>query len=147
MGDYDGALEQVEGIRRVLWNEQEKLFHHIAIEEPKEFNDISFWGGGNGWCAMAMAKLIDELPDDRNSDQQKIIGYCTDLLDGLLKHLRPSGLFYDKITVNNFEETALPGMVAFTIYTGIESGWLDPSYKEKADIMRAAVHVRVQPKL
>lgn len=143
MGDYDEAIHQIEGIRDVLWNKEEKLFHHIRIQETMEFKDASFWGGGNGWCAAAMAQVINFLPEERKSDKQKLIRYCTDLLDGCIGHQLGSGLLYDKITEPNFEESTLPAMLAYTIYTGIKSGWLDSSYKIGADKMRRSVYANV----
>ncbi len=143
MGDYDDAVQQIEGIRDLLWNKDEKLFHHIRIQESGEFKDASFWGGGNGWCAAAMAQVIDLLPKNRKENKQKLIGYCTDLLDGCIANLLPSGLLYDKITMPNFEESTLPAMLAYTIYTGIRSGWLADSYLGPADKMRRAVYANV----
>lgn len=143
MGDYDEAIHQIEGIRNLLWNKDEKLFHHIRIQETMEFKDPSFWGGGNGWCAVAMAQVINFLPDERKTDKQKLVKYCTDLLDGCIANQLPSGLLYDKITEPNFEESTLPAMLAYTIYTAIKSGWLDPSYKIPADKMRRAVYDNV----
>ncbi len=52
-------------------------------------------------------------------------------------------MFYDFITEPNFEETALGCMLAFTIYQGVGSGWLDPSYLPAADRMRAAAYANV----
>lgn len=143
MKDYDEAMHQIEGIRSLLWNEEEKLFHHIRIQETMEFRDKSFWGGGNGWCAAGMAQVINLLPAEREADRQKLIGYCTDLLDGCIANQLPGGLLYDKITEPNFEETTLPAMLAYTIYTGIASGWLDASYMVSADKMRVAVYANV----
>ena len=143
MGDYDEAIHQIVGIRDLLWNEDQKLFHHIRIQETMEFKDPSFWGGGNGWCAAAMMQVINILPGERKTDKQKLIKYCTDVLDGCIANQLPSGLFYDKITEPNFEESTLPAMLAYTIYTAIKSGWLDPSYKIPADKMRHAVYANV----
>lgn len=36
MGDFDEAIHQIEGIRDLLWNKEEKLFHHISIQETME---------------------------------------------------------------------------------------------------------------
>lgn len=143
MGDYDEAIFQIEGLRDLLWNEEEKLFHHIRIQETGEFKDKSFWGGGNGWCAAAMAQVIDLLPAERENDKKKLIKYCTDLLDGCIAHQLPGGLFYDKITEPNFEETTLPAMLAYSIYTGVRSGWLDASYLDPAEKMRSAIYRNV----
>lgn len=143
MGDYDEAMRQIEGIRDVLWNSENKLFHHIRIQETGEFKDPSFWGGGNGWCAAAMAQVIDVLPKERKADKQKLVKYYTDLLDGCIAHQLSSGLFYDKITQPNFEETTLPAMLSYSIYTGVNSGWLDAGYLVPADKMRNAVYANV----
>ena len=143
MGNYDEAMFQIEAIRRVLWNEDEKLFHHIRIEETGEWRHKFFWGGGVGWCAMAMATVIDLLPEDREADKQKLMQYTTDVLDGCISNQLPNGMFYDFITEPNFEETALGCMLAFTIYTGVESGWLDKTYLVPADKMRATAYANV----
>ena len=45
MGDFDEAIAQIEGIRRVLWNGDKKLFHHMRIEETGVYKDLDFWGG------------------------------------------------------------------------------------------------------
>jgi rhamnogalacturonyl hydrolase YesR len=143
MGDYDEAIHQIEGIRDVLWNSEKKLFHHIRIQETGEFKDPSFWGGGNGWCAAAMAQVIDLLPTERKDDKKRLIGYCTDLLDGCIANQLSGGLLYDKITEPNFEESTLPAMLAYTIYKAVKSGWLDSSYLVPADKMRKAVYANV----
>jgi len=143
MGDYDEAMHQVEGIRDLLWNSEKKLFHHIRTEETGKYGDISFWGGGNGWCAAAMAQIINTLPTDRKSNKQKLIRYCTDLLDGCIANQLQSGLFYDKITEPNFEESTLAAMLAYTIYTGVKAGWLNSSYLVAANKMRSAVYSKV----
>jgi len=143
MGDYNEAIRQIEGIRDVLWNKEAKLFHHIRIQETGEFKDPSFWGGGNGWCAAAMVQVINLLPAERKEDKQKLIAYCTDLLDGCIANQLPSGLLYDKITEPNFEESTLPAMLAYCIYTAVKSGWLNKSYLIPADKMRKAVYLKV----
>jgi rhamnogalacturonyl hydrolase YesR len=143
MGDYDEAIRQIEGIRDVLWNSEKKLFHHIRIQETGEFKDRSFWGGGNGWCAAAMVQVINLLPPERKADKQKLIGYCTDLLDGCIANQLPGGRLYDKITEPNFEESTLPAMLAYSIYTAVKSGWLNNSYLVPADKMRRAVCANV----
>ena len=143
MGDFDEVMAQIEGIRRILWNEKEKLFHHIRIEETGEYKDLDFWGGGNGWCAAAMAQIIEIIPEDRISDKQKLIRYYTELIDGCLTHQLPNGLFYDNITDANFEETTLPAMLAYSIYTGVQAGWLDSKYLRPAEKMRAVVYANI----
>lgn len=143
MGNYDEALFQIEAIRRVLWNEEMKLFHHIRIEETGQWRHKFFWGGGVGWCAAAMATVSDLLPADCEADKKKLRTYTADVLDGCIAHQLPNGMFYDFITEPNFEETTLGCMLAYTIYKSVDAGWLDESYLVAADKMRAAAYANI----
>jgi unsaturated rhamnogalacturonyl hydrolase len=143
MGKFDESISQIEGLRKFLWDDEKKLFYHIYDEEKNEFVDKYHWGGGNGWCAAGMAQIIEILPVDKNKEKQKIIGYCKDLIDGCLKYQLSDGLFYDRIDEKSFIETNLSQMLAYTIYKGIKAGWLDKSYKTKADKMREAAHSKI----
>lgn len=143
MGDFDEAMFQIEGLRTILWNPEMKLFRHIRNHETGVYQDSTYWGGGNGWCAAAMTQIIDLLPSERVDDKNKLIQYCTDLLDGCLQWQLPNGLFYDQITIPNFEEATLPMMLAYSIYTGVKSGWLSEDYLKAADKMRSAAYSKV----
>lgn len=143
MGDYDEAIKQIDGMRECLWDKDKKLFRHIWNDSLNTLEDKSYWGGGNGWCAAGMAMVVNELPKGKEKERQKVIGYVKEVIDGCLVFQRPNGLFYDKITEPNFEETNLGQMLAFTIYTGIASGWLDKSYKVAADKMRSASYSKI----
>jgi len=143
MGDFDGAIKQIEGFRKYMWDNEKKLFYHIYDEEKNEYVDKSHWGGGNGWCAAGMAQIIELLPENKANEKKILVGYCTELIDGCINYQLEDGLFYDKIDEKNFEETNLAQMLAYTIYKGIKAGWLDKSYKAKADKMREAAHSKI----
>jgi rhamnogalacturonyl hydrolase YesR len=116
MGDCDDAMHQLQGLRDFLWDPEVKLFHHGYSWDLNAIIDSSYWGGGNGWTAAAMAQLYEILPDERKADKATVKKYTEELLDGCLNYMLPSGLFYDKITEPNFEETNLGCMLAYTIY-------------------------------
>jgi len=143
MGDYDEALRQIEGMRESLWDKDARLFRHIWDEEKRKFDDKSHWGGGNGWNAAGMAQVIGALPKEREADRRKVIGYVKELIDGCLPHQRADGFFYDKIDEPNFVETNLGQMLAYAIYKGVHSGWLDKSYLKAADKMRNAAYSKI----
>ena len=143
MGDYKEALFQLEGMRTTHWDASKKLLRHIYDDEKKFWNDSSHWGGGNGWNVAAMAQLIELLPNEMIAEKQRVIAYCTELLDGCIAYMRPDGFFYDKIDEPNFVETNLGNMLAYTIYKGIKAGWLDKKYLVSADKMRAATYTKI----
>ena len=139
MGDYEEAVKQIEGFRKYLMDPGKKLYYHIWDDEKKEYSRKKFWGGGNGWTAAGIAKILRLLPAEQSELRNRMIAYGKEVIGGCLAYMRPDGLFHDFVDEStSFVETNLAQMLAFAIYSGIKDGWLDPSYKSKADTMRLA---------
>lgn len=139
MGHYDEALVQIEGFRKRLWNPQKKLLSHIWDEGKQQFKDKSFWGGGNGWAAAGLARVIRQLPRERHRDRERLATFAREIVDGCLACQRPDGLFHDVVDdPKTFVETNLSQMLAYAIYEGVAGGWLAASYLAKADRLRDA---------
>jgi rhamnogalacturonyl hydrolase YesR len=138
-GHYDEALRQIDGFRRRLWDSKKKLLAHIWDDGEKADNRKEYWGGGNGWAAAGLARVIRALPVDRKEDRQRLAAFVTELIDGCLSHQRADGLFHDVVDrPDTFVEANLAQMLAFAIYTGTLGGWLPERYLEAADRMRNA---------
>jgi unsaturated rhamnogalacturonyl hydrolase len=143
-GRLDEAIRQIEGHRRRLWNPQARLLAHIWDEERGRLQDAKFWGGGQGWAAAALARVIRALPEERTTDRTRLAVYLRELLDGCLAHQRPNGLFHDIVDdPSSFEETNLAQMLAYAIYVSARGGWLPREYLVAADRMRAAARSKV----
>jgi len=144
MGNYDEALRQIEGYRKRLWDPEKKLLAHIWDDGEKAQNRKDFWGGGNGWAAAGLARVIRVLPAERKQDREHLAAFATDLIDGCLAHQRPDGLFHDVVDrPDTFLETNLAQMLAFAIYTGILGGWLPERYRAAADRMRTGARAQM----
>ena len=144
MGRYDEALAQVEAFRKRLWNPEIKLLAHIWDDGKKAFTDSGFWGGGQGWAAAGLARMIRLLPPERKADRERLATFATGILDGCLARQRPDGLFHDYVDrPDSFIETNLAQMLAFAIYTGVASGWLPRKYLEPAGRMRQAARAKM----
>jgi unsaturated rhamnogalacturonyl hydrolase len=112
--------------------------------EKKEFVRKDFWGVGNGWTAAGYSRVIHALPDEMKAERDRLIAYTKELVDGCLAYLREDGLYHNIIdNPTSFVETNLSQQLAYTIYKGIKGGWLDTSYKSKADKMREAALSKV----
>ena len=143
-GDSDEAVRQVDGYREYLWDKEKKLFSHIWDDQKKVFTRKDFWGGGNGWSAAGIAKIIDILPKGKDIERKRLIGYTRELLDGCIAYMQPDGLFHDVVDKpQTFVETNLSQMLAYSIYKGVKGGWLEDSYLKAADKMRAAAHSKI----
>lgn len=143
-GKYDEAVKQIDGTMKLLWNNDKRLLSHQWDCEKEVFVRKDCWGVGNGWSAAGITRVIRLLPESMLSEKRKLIRYATDIVDGCLAHFRDDGLFHNIVDdPGTFVETNLSQMMAYSIYRGIKGDWLDDGYKEKADKMRAASHLKV----
>jgi rhamnogalacturonyl hydrolase YesR len=143
-GHCTEAIQQIEGHRKRLWDPAKKLLSHKWDENRQQFGRKAFWGGGNGWAAAALARVIRALPEDRMADRQRLAAYLKELIDGCLAYQRADGLFHDIVDdPNSYVETNLAQMLAFSIYESVRGGWLPVNYLKAADQMRAAARAKV----
>jgi rhamnogalacturonyl hydrolase YesR len=143
-GHYDEALKQVEGLRKLLWNKDDKLFSHIWDDAKHDFGRKDFWGVGNGWAAAGMTRIIKALPAKMQTEKKRLAGYVRDVIDGCLRYQRKDGFFHDVVNKPaSFVEINLAQMLAYCIYRGVKAGWLDASYLDRADKMRLSARSKV----
>lgn len=138
-GHCDEALRQIEGFRKRLWDPKKKLLAHIWDDGEKADNRKEYWGGGNGWAAAGLARVIRAMPAERKVDRQRLAAFLAELIDGCSSYQRADGLFHDVVDrPDTFVEANLAQMLAFAIYTGVHGGWLPERYRDAADGMRNA---------
>lgn len=143
-GKFDEAVKQIEGARRYLWNSDKKLLSHMWDCEKQTFPRKECWGVGNGWSAAGMTRVIRALPGSMQAERKRLIGYTREIIDGCIAHMRDDGLFHNIVDdPRSFVETNLSQMIAYAIYRGIQGGWIEESYRTKADTMRAAALAKV----
>lgn len=144
MGYYDEALKQIEGFKQRLWNPDKKLLAHVWDEGKRQLKDGSFWGGGNGWAAAGLARVIGSMPRERQQDHKRLAAFAREIIDGCIAHERVDGLFHDVVDKpETFVETNLAQMLAFATYEGVAAGWLPDSYRAHANRMRAATRAKM----
>ena len=143
-GKYEESVKQIDGAYGLLWNPEKRLLSHMWDCEKQSFVRKDCWGVGNGWAAAGITRVIRALPGSMQSEKKKMIGYAKNIIDGCLAHIRRDGLFHNIVDdPRSFVETNLAQMLSYSIYRGIQGGWIDKSYCEKADTMRLAAHSKV----
>jgi len=144
MGYYDEALKQIGGYKKRLWNPDKQLLAHIWDEGKGQLKDANFWGGGNGWGAAGLARVIRSLPAERRADRDRLAKFAREIVDGCVAYQREDGLFHDVVDKpETFVETNLAQMLAFAVYSGVAEGWLPVSYRAHADQMRAGARAKM----
>ena len=143
-GYFDEALLNLYGYWDYLFDKNAKLMSHRWDDAAKSFVRKDNWGGGNGWTVAAIARVYDLLPGDRGADKKKLAEMGLTLIDGILSYVRSDFLFHDVVDDDQtFVETCLSQMLAYAIYRGIQSKWLDKSYLDKAEKLHAAATKKV----
>lgn len=138
------ALRQLQGYRKLLFDEARRLYSHIWDDGRMHFIRRDFWGGGNGWAAAGITRVIAALPDSMHLERNFLVEHLRDLLDACLAFRRADGFFHDVVDdPDSFVEVNLSQMLSYAIYRGVRRGYLDNSYLEQADFMREAVYKRV----
>ena len=138
-GHHEEAVKQIKGYRSILFDPAKKLFSHIWDDSIDGFARKDFWGVGNGWALAGISRVIRTLPETMTLEKNILIGYVTEGIDGCISYLREDGLFHDIIdNPLSFVETNTSQMVAYTIFRGLQYGWLDKSYLKYAEKMRKA---------
>ncbi len=142
-GQADEAIAQVEAYRAALWDPGAHLYAHIWDDGQRQWVDPGFWGVGNGWAAAGLARVVKALPYESPA-RLRLAGYAREVIDGCLAHQRGDGLFHNVVDQpSSFVETNLAQMLAYSIYRGLEAGWLEDRYRSSADGMRSAAHAKV----
>lgn len=139
-GHGEAAMRQWRGLFAALLNAQTGLLSHRWDDAKQAFVRKDAWGVGNGWALASAARLYGLLPACRG----EITALAVPLVDRVLGHMRPDGLFHDVIDdPNTFAEVNLSQMLAYTLYRGMADGWLGDAYAPKAERLYAAAAANV----
>ena len=121
---FDEATKQVTLFTDRLFNRSNGFCMHGWVE-GMDPHPAFFWARANGWAAMAIAALLDVLPDDH--PHQKIMlelfrAYC----HGLANVQSGTGFWHQLMDRNDsFLETSATAMFTYVFAHGINQGWLD----------------------
>lgn len=140
MGNIKEAVDQIQGMYRYLVDDQSGLVRHIYDAGQKRFVREKLWATGNGWALLGIARVIDEC--DKKNDveivqySEKLKNLFVKLLDSMLVYQLEDGRFHDVLDdSSSFVDGASAMMLATVVYRGIANGWLDNSYKNKAELI------------
>ena len=138
------AVEQLEGYHRLLCDPATGLFRHIWNEETGQFDRPAFWGGGNGWAAASMARILHLLPSSETELRRRVLDLELPLLRALQGVVREDGLSHDILDQpDSFVEVNFSQMYAYALFTGIADGWLSDDHRELAETLRTAANDKV----
>jgi unsaturated rhamnogalacturonyl hydrolase len=121
---YDDAAKQILQFADRMFVKDKKLFMH-AWAQDMEHHPAFHWARANGWAIMAMAELLDVLPENHAS-RPRVLALFRQHAEGLIANQGHAGLWHQLLDRReSYEETSASAMYVFAIARGINRGWLD----------------------
>jgi unsaturated rhamnogalacturonyl hydrolase len=121
---FDDAAKQILQFADRMFVKEKGLFMH-AWAQDMEHHPAFHWARANGWAIMAMAELLDVLPENHPS-RPRLLALFKAHAAGLTAQQGHAGLWHQLLDRReSYEETSSSAMFVFAITRGINRGWLD----------------------
>ncbi len=140
---YDDAAKQVLQFSRRMFVKERGLYMHSWVQ-GMDPHPAFHWARANGWALMAMAELLDVLPED-HPDRARILAQYRAHAAGIAAAQGHAGLWHQLLDRReSYEETSASAMFVFALAHGINRGWLNPlSYGPAVSLGWNAVATKV----
>ncbi|WP_342424858.1 glycoside hydrolase family 88 protein [Paenibacillus sp. FSL E2-0178] len=111
--------------------------------DPETGLSPNFWGRSMGWYLMALADVLELLPED-HADYAELVRILRDTLTALAKFQdSETGVWYQVVDLSdrkgNYLEASASSMITYTIAKGIRLGVLDDSWNAVLDRAYAGI--------
>lgn len=140
-GDCADTVEQIKNVRAKMFDQEKGLYFHgydasktAFWANPDTGCSKNFWLRSLGWFAVALADLLDILPDGEGRDSLRDI--FTELMASIDRYADPdTGLYWQVPDQSgregNYLETSGSAMMAYAMLKGSRLGVLDKEYAAK----------------
>ncbi|MGV3764976.1 MAG: glycoside hydrolase family 88/105 protein [Chitinophagaceae bacterium] len=121
---FDDAVAQIELFGKRMFVAEKKLFMHGWVEEM-QVHPTFHWARANGWAIMAMAELLEVLPES-HPGRKKVLQLFRIHAEGILAMQDGTGFWHQLLDRNDsYLETSATAIYAYCFARGINKGWLD----------------------
>jgi rhamnogalacturonyl hydrolase YesR len=121
---FDDAVKQIAQFSARMFIPEIGLYRHGWVQEM-EPHPAFHWARANGWAIIAMAELLDVLPDNHPGRAAVLEQYRAHAR-GLAAVQGGTGLWHQLLDRNDsYLETSASAMFVYAIGHGINRGWLD----------------------
>ncbi len=125
---FDDAVKQILQMAERLYNPQNGLFDHGWNVTSSDYDPRFYWGRANGWALMAMAELLDIIPEDY-SGRNEILHLYRSMVRSLAGLQDGTGFWHNMLDkTDTYLETSCTAMFTFAIAKGINEGWINHVY-------------------
>ena len=139
-GDFRDTVSQIETVRSRMFDEEKHLYYHgydasrsAFWADPVTGRSKNFWLRSIGWFAVALADLLEILPE--GEDREKLGKIFAELMEGAARYAdEETGLYWQAVDQGGREgnlETSGSSMLAYAMLKGVRLGALEKEYAAK----------------
>ncbi|MBD5095074.1 MAG: glycosyl hydrolase family 88 [Subdoligranulum sp.] len=137
-GSYSDTVDQIKNVRAKMFSEEKKLYFHgydasktAFWADPDTGCSQNFWLRSLGWFAVALADLLDILPNGQERDD--LAAVFGELMVSVARYADgETGLYWQVPDQGgregNYLETSGSAMMAYAMLKGARLGVLDSEY-------------------
>ena len=143
---FDDAVAQVKLFSDRMFNKDLNLYMHGWVQEMDVHPEFR-WARANGWALMAMAELLDVLPES-HPGRSGVLQQFRAHAKGLAQYQTGQGFWHQLLDrADSYLETSATAIYAYCFARGINKGWLDAkAYSPAALLAWNAVATKVNDK-
>jgi len=136
--NYNDIVEQFKLVRKYMFCEEKKLYHHawdekraLSWADKETGRSPNFWLRAIGWWLMALVDCYDLIKEEAYDHRRVLQDLLNETVSGLMPYReKGSGMFYQLVDLadveGNYLETSGSAMVAYSLLKGSRNGMLLP---------------------
>lgn len=141
-GDYSDIIRQIETVRARMYSPEKGLYYHgydasktAFWADPETGCSRNFWLRSLGWFSVALADLMEILPE---ADRAPLAAIFVELMERLRAYADPETGMYWQVPdqpgrEGNYLETSGSAMVSYAMLKGARLGLLAPEFRSLGD--------------
>ena len=153
--DYSDIINQFENVRRIMFDEEKKLYYHgydssrtLFWADKTTGLSKNFWLRSIGWFLVALCDVYNYMEGDEKG-RERIASIFKESIDGVLLYQdEESKMFWQVPSFPNREgnylETSGSSMISYALLKGSRLGILPSPYSEKGlDVFKGIVREKM----
>ena len=125
---FDDAVKQILQMADRLYIPDKELLDHGWSVTSGDYDPRFYWARANGWTLMAIAELLDLLPED-HPGRDDLLHLYRSMIRSLAGLQDGTGFWHNMLDkTDTYLETSATAMFTFAVAKGINEGWINHVY-------------------
>ena len=142
-GDYSDIISQFTNVRRIMFDEEKKLYYHgydssrtLFWADKSTGLSKNFWLRSIGWFLIGLVDVWSYIEEEKKDDRDQLSSILREAVDGILLYQDPETKMFWQLPAfpgreGNYLETSGSSMVSYALLKAARNGMLPPEYSEK----------------